>query len=213
MITFIFGDSITEGLWDSKGGWADRLKAYVQAEEIKSGVKNYHEVYNLGVDGNTTKQIIERFEAETKARLWPDEEYVFIFATGTNDTLHRNNEEFESTPERYETELQQLTELAKEYSSKIIFVDLLPVNESLTNPIKSSSTGKCYTNDRISQFNKVLHGFCDKKSLSCIKVSEEYLRQDYKTLLVDGIHPNDKGHELTFDLVVKRVRELLWVDY
>ncbi len=209
MIIFIFGDSITEGLWDSKGGWADRIKAFVQSEEVKSGIKNYHEVYNLGVDGNTTKQIIDRFESETKARLWPDEEYAFIFATGTNDTLHRNNQEFESTPERYKSELNQLIGLARMYSSKVMFVDMLPVDENLTNPIKSSSSGKCYTNERIRSFNEVLHEVCDNQSLTYIKVSEKYLEQDYKTLLADGIHPNDQGHEVIFDLVVEYIRGLL----
>jgi lysophospholipase L1-like esterase len=208
MITFIFGDSITEGLWDSKGGWADRIKAYVQAEEVKSGIKNYNEVYNLGVDGNTTKQLLERFEVETKARLWPDEEYAFIFAIGTNDTLHRNNAEFESTPERYENELNQLTTLAQKYSSKIIFVDLLPVDESLTNPIKSSSTGKCYTNERISLFNQTLYNFCEGHSLLCIKINETF-EQDYKNLLTDGIHPNDEGHELIANTIKPNLKELL----
>ena len=209
MIIFIFGDSITEGLWDSKGGWADRVKAFIQNEEIKSGIKNYHEVYNLGVDGNTTQQIIERFEAETKVRLFPDAEYAFIFATGTNDTLHRNNQEFESTPERYKSELHQLIELAKKYSSKVMFVDLLPVDENLTNPIQSSSSGKCYTNERIDTFNKTLYDICGSESLPCIKASEKYLKQDFKALLADGIHPNEQGHELIFNLVVEYVKKLL----
>ncbi len=209
MIILIFGDSITEGLWDSNGGWADRIKAFVQSEEIKSGIKNYHKVYNLGVDGNTTQQIIKRFEAETKARLYPDEEYAFIFAIGTNDTLHRNNQEFESTPERYKSELNQLIELTQKYSSKVMFIDLLPVDENLTNPIKSSSSGKCYTNERIRSFNEILHELCDSHSLTYIKVSEKYLEQEYKSLLADGIHPNDKGHEVIFDLVVKHIKEIL----
>jgi len=115
MIVFIFGDIITQGLWDSEGGWADRIKAFVQNEELKSGIKNYHEVYNLDIDGNTTKNIIDRFEAETKVRFWPNEEYAFIFAIGTNDTLHRNNQEPESTPESYKSELNKPVELAKKY--------------------------------------------------------------------------------------------------
>jgi lysophospholipase L1-like esterase len=200
MIIFIFGDSITEGLWDSKGGWADRLKAYVQAEEVKSGIKNYHEVYNLGIDGNMTKDIVKRFEVETQARLWPEEDYAFIFATGTNDTLHRKKDELVSTPEQYQAELHKLTELTKRHSPRILFIDLLPVDESRTNPIESSSSGKCYTNDRIKLFNQTLYAHCDANSLTCVKVSDEYLKKGYKGLLTDGIHPNDTGHELIFNL-------------
>jgi len=39
MIVFIFGDSITQGLWDSEGGWADRIKAFVQNEELSQVLK------------------------------------------------------------------------------------------------------------------------------------------------------------------------------
>ena len=209
MITFIFGDSITEGLWDSKGGWADHVKAFVQSEEVASGIKNYHEVYNLGIDGNTTKQVIERFTAETTARLWPNEETAFIFAIGTNDTLHRNNQDFQSTPKQYKAELAQLTELAKKFSDRILFVDLLPVDEALTNPLPSSSSGKCYTNDRINLFNDILHAFCEAQSLPFIKVSELYQKHDYETLLADGLHPNDQGHEIIFDAVKPWVQELI----
>ena len=71
MILFIFGDSITQGYWDDKGGWADRVKASVLAKDIANGFSTYHGVHNLGIDGNTTRQVIDRFEHETQARLWP----------------------------------------------------------------------------------------------------------------------------------------------
>ncbi len=209
MIIFIFGDSITQGLWDSKGGWADRVKAYIQAEEVKTGAKNYHYVFNLGVDGNTTKQVLARFEAEANARLWPNAECAFIFATGLNDTLHYNNQEFGSSPERYQLELEELTKLAKQHSDKILFVDLTPADESRTNPAPSSSTGKCYTNDRIEQFNKTLHDFCDSVSLACVKVSKTFAEKDFNGLLLDGLHPNDEGHEMIFSTVLPSVKD--WI--
>jgi lysophospholipase L1-like esterase len=202
MITFIFGDSITEGLWDSKGGWADRIKQYIHTEEIKSNIKNYNEVYNLGVDGNFTSQVIERFENEVKARLWEGEENVFIFAIGINDTLHWNNKKFQSSPEKYSEELTALYNLANKYSSKVCFVDLAPVDEDRTNPFAGSSTGKCYTNERIDKFNEVLHSFCSDNNLTLIKINETFKQQDYNSLLMDGLHPNDKGHKLIFENVL-----------
>ena len=89
MITYVFGDSIAFGLWDSKGGWVDRLKQFVNTHEMHNNLSSYNEIYNLGVDGNTTGQTIDRFEPEVKARLWEGEAYSFIFAIGINDTLHR----------------------------------------------------------------------------------------------------------------------------
>lgn len=206
----MFGDSITEGLWDSKGGWADRLKTHIHKNELESSFKNYHEAYNLGIDGNTTKQILERFDSETKARQWPDSEYGFIIATGMNDTLHRKEKDFESSPERYSNELTELFSKAKQYSDKILFVDITPVNEALTNPVASSSTGKCYTNSRISQFNDTLQRFCEEKFIACIKVSEAFNSRDRNTLLsADGLHPNDAGHEIMYELILPKLEEWL----
>lgn len=85
----------------------------------------------------------------------------------------------------------------------------MPVDEKLTNPLKSSSSGKCYTNERIGNFNKIIYEVCDSHSLLCIKASEKYLEKDYKMLLADGIHPNDQGHEVIFNLVVEHVKEML----
>lgn len=184
MIIFIFGDSIAQGLWDSKGGWVDRVKSYVQDQEIESDLKNYHYVFNLGVDSNTTKQVLDRFPSETKAHFWPSEKYAFIFATGTNDSLHRNYKEFESTTERYAKKLQQLTDFAKKYSDKLVFVDITPVDELLTNPLKSSTTGKCYTNDRIQMFNQTLYDFCSDSSSPCVKVSEKFREKITKNYLL-----------------------------
>lgn len=206
MILFIFGDSIAQGFWDSKGGWADRVKAHVQSEESKHDIADYHGVFNLGVNGNTTKQVLERFNAETQARLWPGEEHAFIFAIGTNDTLHRNNQDFESTPERYSEELNLLLQQAKQHSEKIAFVDLTPVDETLTNP---SSDGERYTNERIEKFNEVLHDFCKSNNLPCIRVSERFSNQEQSDLLADGLHPNDTGHELIYEEVLFTVKEWL----
>lgn len=210
MYILMFGDSITEGLWDSKGGWADRLKSYINKNEIENGFKDYHEAYNLGIDGNTTSQILERFDGETKARLWPDSEYVFIIAAGINDTLHRGYEDFESTPEQYAHGLHQLVQKAKQYSGKIIFVDITPVDEALTNPVASSSTGKCYTNDRIDLFNDTLRCFCQEQSLACVEVSKAFKAERHHSLLsADGLHPNDAGHELIYNLVKPNLEEWL----
>ena len=205
-----FGDSITEGLWDNKGGWADQTKTFIHQQEIENGFKNYHEFYNLGVDGNTTRQILERFEAETKSRQWPDSELGFILATGINDTLQRGENDFECTPDQYAVELAELIKKAGQFTTRILFVDLTPVDETFTNPVASSSTGKRYTNSRIELFNRTLHKFCQNQSVECIKVSESFKAGGPRKLLAtDGLHPNSTGHRLIYDLVQPKIKEWL----
>jgi lysophospholipase L1-like esterase len=213
MITFIYGDSITQGLWDSQGGWADRVKASVQAHVAQNDLKGYHKVFNLGVDGNTTKLILERFGHETKARLWPGEEYAFIFATGTNDALHRMERPskiiYQSEPKKYAAELKQLIEKAKAYTSNIFFIELIPVDEARTNPLEGSSSGKSYYNERIQLFNETLHQVCSEHELACIRTYESFKEKGEETLLMDGVHPNTDGHELIYRRVMPRVKQLL----
>lgn len=210
MTIFIYGDSIALGLWDKMGGWVDRLKRYIQSEEVSSGIKNYHKVYNLGVDGNFTRNVIKRFQNETEARLDPKEKYVFVFATGINDTVYKDNHIFESTPEQYIHELYTVNEMAKKYSSKICFIDITPVNESLTQPIKSSLSGKCYSNKRIEEFNNALYDHCRKNNTLYVRVNERFKKApDYTKLLLDGLHPNDEGHQIIFEEVIPIVMKFL----
>jgi len=91
MHILVFGDSITYGAWDERGGWAQRLREYIDK-------KNLHDkgfyclVYNLGISGDTTKEILSRFENETKSRLEDEKDHIFIFSIGTNDCLLLNKE-------------------------------------------------------------------------------------------------------------------------
>jgi len=208
MILLIFGDSITQGYWDKEGGWADRVRASVLTKDIKNKFSTYHGVHNLGIDGNTTKQVVNRFGHESQARLWPNSEYGIIFAVGTNDTVHTNQTDFLSTPEQYKAELTILLERARKLSDRIAFVNLCPVEESQTNPLPASSTGKCYTNDRIDLFNSVLKEFCDINNAVLIDVHEQFMKHD--GLLADGLHPNTKGHQMIADMVLPTVSTWLY---
>ncbi len=76
MVICIFGDSITWGAFDYKnGGWVGRLRNYFEEKDEEI------EVYNLGVAGNKTKDLLARFENEVKVRKVD----VIVFAIGIND--------------------------------------------------------------------------------------------------------------------------------
>lgn len=194
MILFIFGDSITQGYWDSEGGWVDRVKASVQSKDIANKFSTYHGVYNLGIDGNTTRQVINRFNNETQARLWPDCDYGVIFAIGINDTLFREQKDYISTPSQYKEDLAILLQQARELTPRIAFVNLCPVDETLTNPLPNSSTGKSFTNERINAFNNVLGEFCSTNDVTLINVHDQFMKSS--NALADGLHPNAKGHQI-----------------
>ncbi|MCH8741972.1 hypothetical protein IH779_03700 [Patescibacteria group bacterium] len=198
----IFGDSIAHGAWDTeKGGWVQRTKSFLD-EETLSESENEHTIYNLGVSGNNTEDLLERFEFETKQRLKEDdEELIFIFAIGVNDSqfIHSKNG-LKFSPEEYKSNLNQLLNLAKKFSSKIIFVGLTPVDEAKTTPIPWN-TDKSYKNEYIKKFNDVLSEFCKEKKIYFIEIFKELIEKDYQSLLEDGLHPNSEGHKKVFEIV------------
>ena len=62
MIICIFGDSVTWGAYDpEQGGWATRLRNYFEAQE------NNIDVYNLGISGDATADLLKRIEVEAKS--------------------------------------------------------------------------------------------------------------------------------------------------
>jgi len=198
----IFGDSIAHGAWDTeKGGWVQRIKSFLD-EETLSESENEYIIYSLGVSGNNTEDLLERFEFETKQRLKEnDEELMFIFAIGTNDSqfIHSKNG-LRFSPEEYENNLDRLLNLAKKFSSKIIFVGLTPVDETKTTPIPWS-TDKSYKNEYIKRFNDILSNFCKEKRIYFIEIFGELIKEDYQDLLEDGLHPTSGGHKKVFEIV------------
>ena len=86
MRIFCFGDSITYGKWDAEHcGWVQRLRRFLDKNwEIYGD----NLVYNLGVSGDTTKNLLTRFEFEIEQRLKEEkEEVLIIFYIGINDSL------------------------------------------------------------------------------------------------------------------------------
>jgi len=173
----VFGDSETYGAWDSEGGWVSRLRKFIDKTNKE------HMIYNLGVDGNNTESLLIRFEFETKARLWPEEETIILFQIGANDSSRLSFE-------RFNENLKQLVKIAKKYSSKIVFLGLTSVDEKKTNPIPWNKDIS-YKNDKIKRYNDAIKTICKENKVYFIEISKISLDED-------GLHPSTKGHEKIF---------------
>jgi len=200
MRILIFGDSITYGAWDKEGGWVQRLRKFLD-EKTLTEPDFYCLVYNLGVSGDTTDDLLGRFEFETEQRIKEKEEMVFIFAIGINDSqfVHSKNS-LRVRPEKFKNNIQALINTAKQFSLKIIFVGLTPVDESRTTPIPWN-TDKSYKNEYIRQYNDIIKTVCKANSFLFIEIFEPLNKLDYKNLLEDGLHPNSSGHQKIFEIV------------
>lgn len=201
---FFFGDSMTFGAWDEKGGWADRAKNDMQNKIISSHFSYYHHVYQLGVPGDTTTMLLKRFEQEIKSRLLGevDNNGVIILGIGLNDsktykdTAKGNIVQYDD----FLNNLHLLLQSAQKYASKIMFVGLTPVDEPKVNLIPWFAETP-YRNNMIAKYNDGLKKFCKTQDLTFVDLFDEWIDRDYKKLLIDGLHPNTDGHEKIYHKV------------
>ncbi len=209
MRVLIFGDSITQGMWDTHGGWAQRLVADFFDKQLKDLDSDVPWVYNLGVSGDTTERLLNRFEAETVARM--DAEVAFVFAIGTNDAWINADGGFNMSPEAYAANLKKLIDRARKYGQRILFVGLASVDESHTMPV--SWIDISYTNERLALFEQTLQQVCHKQKVGFVPVFETFRKaQTTQNLLSDGLHPNDEGHTLLYELIRPRLDRLVEPD-
>lgn len=196
----VFGDSITYGAWDKEGGWVSRLIKSLNEKNL-SDPNFYCLVYNLGISGDTVKDLLGRFELETKERLKEDEEIIFIFEIGLNDSqfIHSKNS-LRFSPQEFQDNLQKLINLAQTFSSKIVFVGLTPVDESKVDPLPWA-TDKSYKNEYVQKFNDIMKSVCKENKVYFIEIFEKLIEAGYKNLLEDGAHPNSNGHKKIFEIV------------
>ena len=117
----VFGDSITFGRGDNlDGGWCGGLKNYFESKDY------YNCLYDLGLCGDTTNNLLERFDAEAKARVrfvrYQDKQ-VIIFSIGINDSrLLGKNKIPETKIGDFEKNIQSLIDKAKNYTKDVLLL-------------------------------------------------------------------------------------------
>jgi len=202
MRVLVFGDSITWGYSDSRGGWVDRLRGDFFGKDIKAK-DQYSEplIFNLGIGGDTLEEIIKRFEAETKARRWENLPLGFVIAIGVNDSRLENGIA-RSTIEEYRQQLEHLLRLIKNES--VLFVGLTPVVDGHPHVSEGDTI---WQNSRIKKFDDELRSFCQTHGVGFVPIWEDFFGKE-KELLDDGLHPNDAGHALIAKLVKPHIKQL-----
>ncbi len=190
----IFGDSITWGAYDPDGGgWATRIRNYFEAQNQDV------DVYNLGISGDSTADLINRIEREAKPRE-PD---LIVFAIGINDAqfIHSTGNPRISAA-KFQDNLEKILSIAKKFTSNIVFVGLTSVDEVKTRPWDEE---KSYANDIIRQLDSEIEKCCRANNLKFISVHAVIGKDD----LIDGLHPNVRGHVKLFGKIKPELEKLL----
>lgn len=178
----IFGDSITAGEGDLKGGYIYLLQEFLYENDY---------IFNLSISGDTSEGILARFEAELKPRLSLTEPNIIIFAIGINDSAI-------ISVEKYQANLIQLVKLARKYTQEIIFIGPTPIDQ--TKVEVPWAPGKFLTTESVQQFNQIMSLVAKTENLIFVDLFND-LSPEYIKTLDDGVHPNAAGHLMIFNLV------------
>jgi len=192
----VFGSSIAEGYWATKGGWVQCLINDVARYHVENGqgATEGDWVMNVGIGGDTVRRVIDRFPAEARARAGLGAgELAVVFAIGANDSMRIAGREL-STPQRFREDLAELHRLASELTDRVMFVGFTAMDP------EGAATRQFFDLARVREFQQVLTRFALDSGSEFVEVMEEFqaLLDAGHLLLVDGVHPNDAGHEVIY---------------
>lgn len=207
----IFGGSTAHGV-GAANGWADRIKQALHERmygEKSTGDACY--VYELGVPGNTVRDLAARFEAELHARVpsSAQADTLVVFTGGANDSKAINEPNaYLFTPAEFGLMASSFLKQAKSVAGHVVAFGLTPVDESKTSPKKNPITGgkSYYKNNRLAEFESALGQACEMENVPFVPLFKKTPKDWAATsLAADGMHPNDAGHEWIYQQVLPHV--------
>ena len=194
----VCGDSISFGRGESPNiSWVGRLKNYFEPRDF------YNNVFNLGVPGDVTTNLLVRFETEINARInytRPENKFIIMLAIGLNDSRGVNSpNNVKIKLPVFEKNIIKLIKIAKEYTNQVVVIGLTPVNEDLTTPYENTYL----SNKRLQEYDKILENSAMKYKVHYVNILNTITKLNYKKLLVDGVHPNKKGYDELYKIIKK----------
>lgn len=208
MNILIFGASITWGAVDvEKGGWVERLKAHY----FTSFSISRDHIYNAGVSGQTTTDVLRRFQSEARERAHIDpSKNIILFSVGANDcafVTERNT--FNTPPEQYQGNMEQLITQAKSLAHIVGVTTITPVNEASSTLDRN---GKVRKNEYVDKYNSLLKQSTEELNVDFIDISGRLKENPSGLLSEDGLHPNSAGHQIIFEEVLQYLKRKMDVE-
>ena len=192
----VWGDSITYGVGDREAlGWVGRLRRRVERDHAIS-------VYNFGVSGDTSADLVKRFEVEL-ASINPQ---LVLIAIGTNDSMFKEGDP-SHTRVPIDTYRQHLRALFTQATKvpHVFALGLTNVEESLVQPVPWSKTKKSYANRHIDEYDDALCEEAISAGVGYIPLHALLAPAD----LADGLHPNAVGYEKMYGTIHEAIRHVL----
>lgn len=190
------GDSITDALRDrsdqySLAGYSKSISEKLHHAAPEAGIV----CYNRGVGGDTSAQLLSRFELELD-EIRPT---VVSLLIGVNDTWRRFDSNASVPCRVFEKNLDAILALAKKYTDRVILLQPFLVD---TDPQKRKFRKDL--NPKIQAVNRIARKYgTDFVPLDGL-FAEACCKTSPAELSYDGVHPTEKGHELIAEEWLKR---------
>lgn len=176
-ICFI-GDSFVNGTGDEQAlGWVGRLCAKASQQGLDLTY------YNLGIRGNTSRDVLARIDNDLSLRLGKAIDERVVISFGVNNTLLEEGVPRVSLDESVEN-LTEIIQIVKTKYSLLI-VGLLPVDDKQQNI-------------RIKSINDAYKLIAEKLEIPFVDVFEQLeSNHNYRSEIkkTDGAHPKSQGYD------------------
>ncbi len=207
----MFGDSTTaERPGAVEKVYADRVRETLQ------GTGSTLSVYNAGVGSNTTKNARDRFARDVLAH----KPRVVVIQFGLNDAAVDVWKEPPATESRvslteYEQNLRWMITTLREQQVKPVLMTTNPTR--WTSKLRDLYGKPPYRPDEadgfdapvLARYNEAVRRLAAELAVPLVDVHEAFTAKNADKLLLDGMHPNDAGHQLIAELLVPILRQQL----
>jgi lysophospholipase L1-like esterase len=209
MRILFFGDSITQGFWSVEGGWVEKIRKHydgIAMQDLDHDMQP--RIFNLGISGDTTRNLLKRIEGETLARKWKEDPLVVVIAIGTNDDLFESDEQW-VRPEEFRANLEKILSTLAPISTAVMFVGSPACDETKTSPVSWGDF--TYTNRELERSERTVAEVAASHGALFVPIFDGFRTKldAGEDLLMDGLHPNDTGHAYIADRVLPELDLLI----
>lgn len=184
-VSIIFGDGISYGLYDNESlGWVNR---------VRLNLNKNHYIFNLAIPGQSSKDILSRFEIELKNRYNDQDSFKLIFAFGIKDVLLLTKDN--NYINIFKENVLKIIEISKNYTEDINFIGLIKPNFNIRTEYKLED---------VIAIDNTLEEICKNNNLNYIKLMDLINNDE----LTDGLHPNSVGHKKISDRIFNSIYEV-----
>lgn len=197
---FIFGHSLVLGMWDSEGGWANRLKRYFVQERLEED-EDYFEIYILGVADEDSSQLVERIETEIENRLYEDSEQLIFIQIGANDIQKRRGNKMRTSAEKFRRNMKRIIEISNKYGEVMLVSDGYT---SIEGPVPDFEEIEV-SDEWLKKYVSIQSEVSESLGVPFLNLRNKFSKQEWVSRLEDGFHPSDEIHEEIFEEVKDRI--------